>query len=206
MAYIYKIENKTNHKTYIGKTEMIDPYKRWREHIAEAGRTRSRTRALYAAMKKYGVDNFEFTVLEETNNPCQREREYIVLYNSYHNGYNETLGGDGAAYLELPEEEICKYYATVKSIRKTAEYFGHDKNTIKQVLYRKNIQIFPVGTNLKKPVVQIDKDTNEIIHIFESATAAEKIIPTGKHINEVCKGKRKTAGGFKWEYVELYDE
>jgi hypothetical protein len=160
---------------------------------------------LYSAIKKYGVDNFEFSLLEETNNPCQREKDYIVLYDSYHNGYNETLGGDGGAYLELPEEEICKYYVLVKSIQKTAKHFGHDVNTIKQVLYHKNIQFFPVGTTFKKPVAQIDKDTGEIIQVFESATAAEKMIPTGKHINEVCKGKRKTAGGFKWEYVDFYD-
>lgn len=206
MAYIYKIENQINHKVYIGKTEKLNPYERWQEHIKESYKTRNRTRALYAAIKKYGKENFDFSILEETDDPCQREQEYIALYNSYHNGYNETLGGDGGSYLELPEEEICKYYLRTKSIRNTAAYFGHDKDTIRQVLYRKNIQVFPKGTNLKKPVVQIDKNTGEILQIFESAAAAEKIVPTGKHINEVCKGKRQTAGGFKWEYAEIIDD
>lgn len=29
MAYIHKIENKINHKVYIGKTEKLNPYERW---------------------------------------------------------------------------------------------------------------------------------------------------------------------------------
>ena len=29
MAYIYKIENLINHKIYIGKTEKVNPMKRW---------------------------------------------------------------------------------------------------------------------------------------------------------------------------------
>ena len=51
------------------------------------------------------------------------------------------------------------------------------------------------------PVVQIDKDTNMIIKIFESARAAEDELKISRHINSVCLGKRKTAGGYKWKYL-----
>jgi hypothetical protein len=206
IAYIYKIENLINHKIYIGKTELINPEERWREHVREAGREGRKHRAIYAAMRKYGIENFSFEVLEETQCPNEREQDYIQEYNSYHNGYNETLGGDGRSYLVLPEKEIIAFYLKCKNLRKTAEYFHHDVRTIRQLLYKYNIQRFNSGESLKKPVVQIDKNTGEIIQIFPSATEAEKSVPTGQHINQVCKGSRKTAGGYKWAYAIMEED
>lgn len=206
MAYIYKITNKINNKVYIGKTEQINPEERWREHIREAGREGRKHRAIYAAMRKYGVENFSFEVLEETQCPNEREQDYILEYDSYHNGYNETLGGDGRAYLVLPEKEIIAYYFKVKNLRETARHFQHDVRTIRQILYKYNIQRYSSGEGAKKAVVQIDKDTNEIIAVFPSATEAELVVPTGKHINQVCKGSRKTAGGYKWAYFDFQED
>ena len=54
----------------------------------------------------------------------------------------------------------------------------------------------------KKKVAQIDVNTNEVINIFESAAEAQK--QTGCNssmILKVCKGKGKTAHGYKWSYV-----
>ena len=53
----------------------------------------------------------------------------------------------------------------------------------------------------KRPVYQLDKDTNEIIKSFDSISQAIK--ETGiTHISGVCLGNRRTAGGFKWKYKE----
>ncbi|QGJ84989.1 HNH homing endonuclease [Lactococcus phage P1048] len=53
----------------------------------------------------------------------------------------------------------------------------------------------------KRPVYQIDKDTDEIIKSFDSITQATR--ETGVlHISGVCLGNRRTAGGFKWKYKE----
>ena len=52
----------------------------------------------------------------------------------------------------------------------------------------------------KKQIAQYDLNNN-LIKIYESITAANK--ETGisiSNISEVCKGKRKTAGKFKWKY------
>ena len=208
MAYIYKIENQINHKIYIGKTEKINPLDRWKEHIKESQRARSSNRALYRAINKYGVENFTFSILEETNNPNQREQDYIIQYNSYHFGYNETIGGDGASYLQLPEEEICKYFlANSKNLKQTAIKFGYDKESIKKVLYKNNINVNNNGETTKlivsKSVAKIDKDTQEILQIYPSIIEAERQNPQcNKHINAVCKGKRKTAGGYAWNYAD----
>jgi hypothetical protein len=56
--------------------------------------------------------------------------------------------------------------------------------------------------HLQKKVSQIDKDTGEIIGVFEGIkVAAKKLGCDSRHISEVCKGKRNTTGGFKWRYV-----
>lgn len=52
-----------------------------------------------------------------------------------------------------------------------------------------------------KPVIQIDKDTNKIIHTYPSIQEAERNTDVDHTcIINVCKGKQKLAGGYKWEY------
>ena len=56
------------------------------------------------------------------------------------------------------------------------------------------------GTRLSKIRKKVKCiETNEI---YDSITdAAEKTSINRGHINSVCQGKRKTAGGFHWEYL-----
>lgn len=35
LGYVYKITNDINGKVYIGKTELVDPYDRWKEHLQD---------------------------------------------------------------------------------------------------------------------------------------------------------------------------
>lgn len=206
MAYIYKITNQINQKSYIGKTEYTNPQKRWSQHKKDADNPSRNHRALYKALNKYGIENFSFEIIEETNKPEDRERYYIQLYNTYHDGYNETLGGDGASYLELPEQDICDFYISSQCLQYTVDHFGHDKETIKKVLHKYNIPIFDLSTTFRKThsqaVVQIDPKTDKIINIFSSVAEAELATGNGKHIGAVCSGNRKTTKGFKWKYLK----
>lgn len=67
---------------------------------------------LYNALRKFGPDQFEFTVLEECSEEQldAREKHYIDLYNTlYPNGYNLTPGGDGGdVYKNRSEAENRK--------------------------------------------------------------------------------------------------
>ena len=207
MAYIYKITNQINNKIYIGKTENVNPNKRWSQHKSEFRKERSNHRALYKAMNKYGIENFSFEVIEETEKPEEKEIYYISLYDSYHNGYNETLGGDGAKYLELPEKEICKYYLNNHTLKETCEHYGHDYETIRKILYKYNIDIISTQDINKirtsKAVAKLDIKTEEVLEIYSSISEAERQNPKcHSHIKDVCHGKRKTAGGYKWKFIE----
>lgn len=207
MPYIYKITNQINQKSYIGKTTLLNPLERWRQHKAESNKERSKHRALYRAFNKYGVENFIFEIIEEISAEelNQREQYYIQQYNTFHNGYNETLGGDGISYLELPEQEICKFYLQTLSLKETSEHFGYDKETIKKILYKYNIETLS-GQEVAKirqgvAVVQIDKNTDEILAIYPTIREADRAVGGCQHIGSVCRGKRKTAAGYKWKYI-----
>ena len=48
-------------------------------------------------MNKYGIEHFHIEEIEECDDNIVNEREvyWIKFYNSYHNGYNATYGGEG---------------------------------------------------------------------------------------------------------------
>lgn len=99
---IYYFKNKINGKYYIGQAFKLK--KRLIHHLSNYNNNRYNT-PLYKAIEKYGLDNFEFNILQLCNNPNYAERQkeldrleikYIEEYNSYGStGYNQTKGGDG---------------------------------------------------------------------------------------------------------------
>lgn len=98
MGFIYKIENQINHKLYIGKT-LFTIDRRWDQHKRNVMDDKFNHMPLYHAMRKYGVDNFTISCLEEVNDKSklsERERYWIRYFDTYNNGYNATRGGDGS--------------------------------------------------------------------------------------------------------------
>jgi len=104
MAYIYSITNNINQKKYVGKTSKDNPYDRWKEHINHSKHKENtisyssvHSMPIIRALRKYGIDNFKFKVIEECSNDNVNELEekYIREYNTYYNGYNCTFGGEG---------------------------------------------------------------------------------------------------------------
>lgn len=57
-----------------------------------------------------------------------------------------------------------------------------------------------------KAVYQIDKNTNEIIKEWESVVEASKALKIDQsYVSKICRGQHLSAGGFKWVYVENYE-
>lgn len=97
---IYQAKNLINEKLYIGKTKG-SLANRQRGHIRSALMKDSKT-VFHNAIRKYGQNNFEFSILEELASDCsddllnEKERFWIVQMNSkIPSGYNMTDGGDG---------------------------------------------------------------------------------------------------------------
>ena len=203
MAYIYKIENDVNGKIYVGKTEFSIE-KRFKEHCKDAYRSGKEQRPLYSAMRKYGIEHFHISLIEETNNPEEREIYWIEKLRSFKYGYNATHGGDGKKYIDY-DLVIFTYRKTLNQ-NVTAKLLGIHVQTVRKII-KENIpnevlSIEEVNKNIfSHSVAKIDPKTNEILQVYSSVSEAEKENNICKHIGAVCKGKRKTAGGFKWEYI-----
>jgi group I intron endonuclease len=204
MPYIYKITNKINNKVYIGKTiNSIET--RWKEHCNDFQKKRCEKRPLYEAMKKYGVENFRIEEVESCDIEVLNEREtfWIEFFGSFKNGYNATRGGDGKVYADY--DLIYKLYQQFGTIHKVSALTGYSKETIASALECNGVDKQTRQENatkaISKPVAKYDLKTGEIIKIYPSAAEAERDNGNTKHINEVCKGKRKSCKGFGWRYV-----
>lgn len=102
---IYVIKNRINNKEYIGLSNNIR--RRWNEHKDAPKHPRKDYHfkiPLYQAIRKYGIDNFEISIIEECPIEKLKEREvyWIEKRKTYDEGYNATRGGD------LPEGHVLK--------------------------------------------------------------------------------------------------
>lgn len=91
---IYKITNLKNDLIYIGKS--TDVKNRWQEHIKSAFNIGTIAHAkIHDAIKKDGIQNFSFQLIEECSKEIYGEREkyWIDFYDTKNYGYNEKNGG-----------------------------------------------------------------------------------------------------------------
>lgn len=81
---VYKITNTLTEDFYIGSSVNIK--RRWACHKSPFRWKYQPNSKLYQDMQKYGLDNFLFEILEETNNIKEREQYWIgQLQPSYNN-------------------------------------------------------------------------------------------------------------------------
>jgi len=143
---IYKITNKINNKCYIGQT-IKTAEERWKEHKRNININHPNciNKTLYKAMRKYGIENFTFEVLQDNIETYEQldkaEIYWIDYYNSFVKGYNETFGGQ-QYHKMLPNKEIIEDYYKTRSARKTALNFGINHSTVDDILNQNNIPRF----------------------------------------------------------------
>ena len=104
---IYKITNKENGLIYVGCT-INSLEKRFGEHLSRCFTSEYKSK-LYNSMKKYGQENFTIELIEECNLNIiyETEKKYVEQYDSYNNGLNSTIGGEGClGYTHSPEKKV----------------------------------------------------------------------------------------------------
>lgn len=110
-GYIYHITNKINNKKYIGKTTDIKH--RLESHFSDLKNNKHHSIKLQRAYNKYGKDNFEISYkeVEVKDNDALSilELQEIEKFNSYNNGYNMTLGGEGCSIVFSFSESVILY-------------------------------------------------------------------------------------------------
>jgi group I intron endonuclease len=147
---IYRITGPTG-KVYIGQT-MQKFKKRYHSHKQKYNNPDSSSydMNISRAFRKYGFNNFKWKILH-FNVPWDKldelEIQEIKNYDSYHNGYNSTLGGKGKTFNAiiankqykkrlLLEEEKIKRKEIEQQKKDLISFSKHAKNSIKS--YFKN--------------------------------------------------------------------
>lgn len=193
--------NKINNKVYIGQTVQDYLQDRWKN-----GKGYKTCYYFYNAIQKYGWDNFEHIVLEQNENWTQeelnnKEKYYIAKYksNNPEYGYNITDGGANISPNALPKAiEWMKQHPEFGKAR-AEDMLKWQKEHPEEMLEMRRTNVKKATEARKRKVKCIE--TGEI---FESATDAARKIPntTQSKICMVCRGQRKTCGGYHWQYIE----
>ena len=165
MKGVYKISHKTiENLVYIGRS--IDIENRWKQHIrGEQSGVR-----LQKAFKKYGIESFEFSIVEEIEDGLrlvEREIFYIEKYNSYESGLNaskgdKTWGSYARSFVKSPDD--FKTYNKSPKHKTSSKKGGSigglraNSNVYQLTDTNKNIYIF-VGTTIFAEFIGCNKNT-----------------------------------------------
>ena len=213
---IYKIVCIKTDKVYIGQSTNIlrrfDYYKRLQC---------KNQRKLYNSLKKYGVKNHKFEILEECLLEQLNEREIywteLLEAHTKDNGLVLKVGGFKGYSSEETKEKLSKSQKGNKyregkileleskiKISKANRGKSHPSNRKGKKIkgnFRKKLK--ESKKIFKNPVAKMDLKEN-ILQIYDSiieASKSNKIPGRGQGIYECCKGKIKTCHGFKWKYI-----
>lgn len=164
---IYKITNKVNGKSYIGQTRYTIEF-RWKQHQHKKDNT-----YFHNAIHKYGIENFNIEILEECNIEDLNNREifYIAKYDTFKNGYNLTIGGDGNRRLLLDDSynEIKELYLSGFSSNKIATLYKVDKASIVKILRSLDVKI----RNNKLSINH--QEFLELVHDYQSGYSLKEL-------------------------------
>lgn len=166
----------------------------------------------YNAIQRYGWDAFDHIVLadnltlEEAN---QLEASYITQYDSINNGFNIYEGGRNHLYTvkqryqmsERMKGEKNPNYGKPRS-EETKQKIGK-ANAISQIGNKHSEATKEkIRKSHQKDIPIICVETGKIYSCPSEASWDVYQTRNAGHITEVCKGKRKTAFGYHWEYLE----
>lgn len=206
MGYIYLIKNNVNNKVYIGQT-IRTINKRWQGHVYLVGKS---NKELYKDMEIYGIHSFTIKEIEKCENSKLNDREkyYIRLYDSFNNGYNNTLGGSGSSTSNITDELILNIIDDIDnmSIKELCIKYNISSTTLKQIRFEYGIltDIDITYTNEKHSIIMYD-DTFDKGVLFESKLSALKYLGVDyrnfyREVGIACQNGN-VVYGHRWQLV-----
>lgn len=170
---IYLIENLANNKKYVGQSKNI--LARWSGHKCDS---KTRDLPLYRAMRKYGLENFKFSILEECpiSELAKREDYWINYYNCFlPNGYNYNKAETHYTNLAIPDKYkniITDIKYSDKLLKDIATEYGLEKESItrinKGISWRLEGEQYPLRGH-------DDIDLNNIIQLLKEDFSLKEI-------------------------------
>ena len=201
---IYKIKNNINQKEYVGKSTNIDG--RWKSHIAQA--KNGSQYPIHRALRKYGVENFTFSILEEcdVSELNNKEIEWVSKLDTYKNGYNCTRGGEGS--LKIDYDQILMLWNEGKGAKEISEITNINSSYLTFILHALDIPKKEIRnrskTYMRKPVEQYDFSGNFIATYSCAEKAGNVLGINSRNIQHVCRRQPQyeSAGGYIWKYQD----
>lgn len=207
---IYSFKNKLNGRIYVGQTTRTFE-ERTGEHL------RKRVTAFDKALYKYGIENFEHRILDKAETIEELNAKEIHWINELDSlvpsGYNLCCGGNNTFGYTHREESKRKMSLTKKKSGvmkgKNNHYYGkkHPPEVLEKMKKawspERKAELSERSKNMDRSYQFVkvrNKETGELYDSVKQASEATGVLAT--HITRVCKGKRKSAGGIKWEYVD----
>lgn len=197
-GFVYLWTNKINGKKYIGS------------HIGSIDDKYIGSGILFQkALKKYGIENFERTILETVDdNKILREREqyYIDLHNASEDNsfYNiKSKVGGGFEHINNDPEMQEK---NVKRLKTRWKDRPHPRGMLGKKHTKENMKKTKDGwdkwakENLLKPVEKYSMDDDFICEYSSLSEAAKSVKGSASNIKYTIEGKFKQAYGYKWKY------
>lgn len=221
--FVYLITNLHNQKRYVGITRRTIK-QRWKEHCNAAFSKRKRLNyPLYFALRKHGKSAFIIASLCECDSweeLCYFERQFIQELQTHIStglGYNMTLGGEGVVHDEISKLAISQAHRGHVCSEKTRKRiscalkgkFAGSKHPLFQkghsVKTRQKMSQVRAGKSQPWHNVRVEQfGLDDVsIRVYDSMRQAATI--TGikaSGISCCCRGVTKTAGGFRWKYVQ----
>lgn len=217
-GFIYVITNDINGKQYVGKTTDTLAG-RFSDHCKDSVLEHYKGRPLYCAMNKYGKEHFHISQLEECdlNILPQREQYWIEQLDTYYNGYNATLGGEGKQYYNYDLFVID--FQSGMNIQQIAEKYQCNSETVSKALRKSGCDtkrgLHYQNRNNRIPILQYSME-GQYLQEFDSFWSAASWIIENKYttvpnqntvrnnISGAAReiGYRKSAYGFKWKLKE----
>jgi hypothetical protein len=186
-VYIHK--NKINGKIYVGQTSK-SPNARFGLNGQQYCYNEETKFA--KAIKKYGFNNFDHIIIKENltkNEANLLESQLITKYDSFKNGYNMTLGGDGGGFINHHHKKVS--IEKMKHVGKDNGLYGtHRPDYVKEAVKKAHA----------KAITQYDMNMTPI-KTFESGTEIKRLLNyDNSFIARSCK-THKSAYGYYWRYA-----
>ena len=134
---IYKAVSKSTGKVYIGQTTQ-GLKRRISQHIRAA--KNNRKGHFMNALRLYGKEDFEWSIICSIYDSTKElisdrlnvlERYFVSEYDSFNNGYNATIGGDGTTGHSLTPENKAKLLAANLGKKHSEEHNRNISNSAK---------------------------------------------------------------------------
>lgn len=212
MVGIYEFQNKINGKLYIGQSRNIDSRKKKHfEHAFNPNRC-DYDCLFHRAIRKYGINNFTFKVLEECNpsDLNDKEKYYIKQHNSMMpNGYNMTIGGYSAMGTKLSLEDIENITKLLKETDISNKAIANAYNVTTAMIagintgsrWRRNLE-YPIRQTDWKPKTLTYDKVLEIINLIQTTNLSLREIGEIFNVKEHCISAINRGRVWKQENIE----